>query len=239
MIIPAALLSGIFIGIAFLVTKNNAKYILSGYNMMSEEDRALVDIDGFLRVFKRFHIFLGVSLFVLVAGLTFINENLAAVILGVYPLAAYCYLLFKTRTYFSMVRSQRIGSLIGIAVLLVTLVGVFYLFWNGFRNSTIVLNKETLEITGMYGEKIHRNDLVDVQLVNELPAIKMRSNGFAAGDYRKGYFKTKDRRTVLLYTNENAKPYLMLETKAEKIFFSSNEELSAEIFSKIQEWRQH
>jgi hypothetical protein len=38
MIIAITLLSLIFIGIAFLVTENNDKSLLSGYNTMSEQE---------------------------------------------------------------------------------------------------------------------------------------------------------------------------------------------------------
>ena len=37
MITPILILSSIFIIIAFIVNENNAKYLLSGYNTMSEE----------------------------------------------------------------------------------------------------------------------------------------------------------------------------------------------------------
>ncbi len=34
MIIPATIISVVFASLGFLVTKNNARYILSGYNLM-------------------------------------------------------------------------------------------------------------------------------------------------------------------------------------------------------------
>ena len=62
MIIPAIILSLIFGSLGFIVTKNNAKYLLSGYNTMSEAQRAKMDLEGYLHFFKRFHIVLGISL---------------------------------------------------------------------------------------------------------------------------------------------------------------------------------
>ena len=38
----------IFIGIAYLVNKNNAKYLLAGYNTMSVEERKKFDLENFL-----------------------------------------------------------------------------------------------------------------------------------------------------------------------------------------------
>lgn len=69
-------ISLLFIAIGFIVTENNAKYVLSGYNTMNEEDRKKVDIKKYIPYFRNFHIFLGISYLVLGLTLTFfINEN--------------------------------------------------------------------------------------------------------------------------------------------------------------------
>ncbi|HBK84391.1 MAG TPA: hypothetical protein DDZ41_12505, partial [Flavobacterium sp.] len=51
MIITITLLSLVFIGIAFLVTENNAKYLLSGFNTMSEDERQKFDIKSYIAYF--------------------------------------------------------------------------------------------------------------------------------------------------------------------------------------------
>ncbi|WP_041252056.1 DUF3784 domain-containing protein [Flavobacterium indicum] len=65
MIFAITFLSLIFLGLAFLVTENNAKYLLSGYNTMSEEERQKFDIKSYIAYIKNFHIFLGISIFII------------------------------------------------------------------------------------------------------------------------------------------------------------------------------
>ena len=62
---PILILSSIFIAIAFIVNENNAKYLLSGYNTMSEEERMKFDIKSYIPFFRNFHIFLGISLLII------------------------------------------------------------------------------------------------------------------------------------------------------------------------------
>ncbi len=88
----------------------------------------------------------------------------------------------------------------------------------------------------MYGEKIEDDKILDVKVVNELPEIVMKSNGFAAGDFRKGYFKTNDRKTVTLFVNKKAKPYLLLMTTTEEIYFSSIDVASQDLLTQIENW---
>ena len=48
----------IFILIAYLVNKNNAKYLLAGYNTMSKEERKKFDLENFLIFWKKFFVIL-------------------------------------------------------------------------------------------------------------------------------------------------------------------------------------
>ena len=59
-----------YLTVAFVVTPTNARYLLAGYNTMSEEKRRAFDIDGYLRVvfkpfFKRLSLFPTFSLLAL------------------------------------------------------------------------------------------------------------------------------------------------------------------------------
>jgi len=83
--------------IGFVVTEKNAKYLLAGYNTVSNEDRGKFDLKSFLHEFKKFHIPLGISLLTIGLILTLlISESVAAVFLGVYPVVAYLYFLWKS-----------------------------------------------------------------------------------------------------------------------------------------------
>ncbi|MBS9767294.1 MAG: DUF3784 domain-containing protein [Flavobacteriaceae bacterium] len=57
MLFPIVLLSVIFIAIGFIVTENNAKYLLSGYNAMSEEERKKVNIKAFVSSISKCNFF--------------------------------------------------------------------------------------------------------------------------------------------------------------------------------------
>ena len=94
MIIAIVGVSLLFIAIGLAVTEKSAKYLLAGYNTMSKEDRDKLSLKSYLPLFRRFHIYLGVSL--LSIGLILIlltNESVAGVFLGVYPVLAYIYFI--------------------------------------------------------------------------------------------------------------------------------------------------
>ena len=54
LIISVLLVNIIFVVIEYCVNKNNAKYLLAGYNTMTTEERDKFDLDGFLKFFKKY-----------------------------------------------------------------------------------------------------------------------------------------------------------------------------------------
>ncbi len=44
----------LFTSLGFIVTENNAQYLLAGYNTMSEDDRKNFDLPAYIRFFKNF-----------------------------------------------------------------------------------------------------------------------------------------------------------------------------------------
>ena len=71
----------IFLGLAFGINKENAKYLLAGYNTMSMEQREKFDIEGFLIFFKKYFLqvaFYSTFIFILLSLLV----NPGAAIIG-------------------------------------------------------------------------------------------------------------------------------------------------------------
>lgn len=91
----------LFIALAFILTENNAKYLLAGYNTMSPKERKKVDIKGLIAYFKRFFIFLGVLL--MIVGLTagyYLSEKNTALIFSFYIIIACIYLVISSQKFY-------------------------------------------------------------------------------------------------------------------------------------------
>lgn len=213
-------LSIFFVAIGLLVNEGNARYLLSGYNTMKEEDRKKVDIKSYIPYFRKFHIFLGVSFFVIGSALTyFINDNIGGIFLAIYPIL--CYLFFMvSMSKFS--NSGKNGNRTGIIILLITLLFVIGLIAMGLRENRIHFNTDQIKLDGSYGETILKTEIKSIELINELPEIRIKTNGFAMGTIKKGYFKTKRGDKVKLILNTENSPYLLITKKnGMQVFYSS------------------
>lgn len=236
MLIIAFILSLIFGGIGFIVTKNNAQYLLSGYNTMSEQERQFVDIDSYVKFFKRFHIILGLSLFGGVCLLSLIDNNWASIFMTVYPLVAYLYFLIKGTSFYHGSAQEKLGIYVigGLAVVIAATIVAFS--FTDYESSELTLNGQNLEIGGSFGISLNRQQVYKQELVDQLPPISIKTNGFAAGDYAKGSFKTKDGRAIRLYVNKKSSPYLLIKSDEGDIYYNHDEEDMQQISQKLAKW---
>lgn len=223
-------MSLLFVAIGFIVTENNAKYLLSGYNMMSEEEQKKVDIKTYIRYCRKFHLFLGVSFFPIRTLLTyFIDENATSIFIVAYPILAYIYFIATSAKYFSTKKNK-----IGAYLLAVVLIFIVVMFIRDYKETKLILNSNSIEFKGNYGEIVPFEAIKSIQLVHEKPKIVLRTNGFSLGTIKKGYFKTDKGEIVKLILNGDNKPYILL-TKADgkKIYYAAKEESNEKLLQKF------
>jgi hypothetical protein len=124
-----------------------------------------------------------------------------------------------------------------MAIIIVVVVGVGFLMYAGMKDSEISLTARTLEIKGLSGMKIARDDVTYFSVADSLPDISSKANGFAGGEFKKGAFKTDDGRIVKLYINKKSHPYLLIKTVTDEIYFSSGEIPAAELYNQLKAWK--
>ena len=223
----------LFVAIGFILTEKNAKHLLAGYNTMSKEARQQFDIKGYLVFFRKFHLFLGASLLIIGLPLNYtISENAGGLFLALYPIAAYIYFVIASSGFSKGIKKK--GNKIGIIILIITLLFVIGVLGYGFKENKLNFDAEKIEITGIYGEILLSTEIQSITLIDQLPSISYKSDGFALGKIRKGYFKTKTGETVKFMLNSDNNPYLLItKTDGKKIYFSAKERSSIELFDEL------
>ena len=225
----------LLISLAFLLTEQNAKYLLSGYNTMSEQERATFDLRSYLRLFKRFHAFLGLSIIGFGTALYYwAGENAVGVFLGIYPIAAYLYFIWQSMRFGGPKSLYKVA----IGILLATLLFVIGLMYMGLKEDPLTASPSGIVIDGMYGETLGWGEIAQVNLVEGRPALKYRSNGFAMGEIKKGYFVSTQGEKLKLILNANQTPLLKLILQNGKtLYYSAKSQSNTFVFDQIQQQR--
>jgi len=238
MLIVSLVLGLLFIGIAFLITPSNADTLLSGYNTMSDAQKAEFPLKDYLKAFKNFHIKFGVFFTFASCSLWFINQEWIGYHIGLTPIVAYLIFFYQTKHLTNTGANKRLYRL-GSGVLVVTLIFILGLFIWSERDSTAVLTKDGLSIQGAYGLDIVFNEMDSIALLSELPEIRTRLHGISTDAVSKGKYKgaTSDIRYHLViehptdlilavYRTTNIPVFVALEAVSEQELYN---DLQAEL----------
>ena len=102
----------------------------------------------------------------------------------VVPFGAGIYALIKRKIVTQKTSTFAIIFLTATLILLMSIIPIAYIEPN------IIIHKENITISGVYGESIPLDQISHVQLIEATPKIKLRTNGIAIGEIKKGYFST-------------------------------------------------
>jgi len=229
----------IFLGLGVHVFK--WYFLISGYNTMSKEKKANVDIEGLARFIGKYGYANGGML--LLAGILYG--------LGLKFVLAPALVLFIVMTIYVLIKAQKYdknifdeaGKLregagkqfilpLGITIIALAFVGIMLI--SSYKETDVSFPDGGIEIHGMYGELYRWEDIEDVKLMEELPTIERRTNGSALGPKLRGHFRTTELGSVKLFVNKNSPPFIYLETiNGVTIFNKDNMDDTQEIYSII------
>jgi hypothetical protein len=114
-------------------------------------------------------------------------------------------------------RSYIISSFVAIGT--VGFIGGLLYF--GYQDFELKGHQDSFEITGMYGDEWSYSEIQTVELLEEMPEVVLRQNGFGLATMSKGKFKVQSYGSSLLFIHKGSSPYLYIEADGKKIFINS------------------
>ena len=112
------------------------------------------------------------------------------------------------------------GLVLILAMVAATIVlPVILVVWGG-RETEVTFSDPAMELSGMYGLNVPYADILSVDTMHSLPAIKSRTNGYASGRILKGHFRLQDQSKVLLFIKKGVPPYIRLKTTKTTLYLN-------------------
>jgi hypothetical protein len=217
-------LSLVFASLGYLITNDNAKYLLSGYNTMSEKERSKVDLSNYIPLLRKFHLLLGTTMGI--GGLLlhhFVNDIICTIFTISLPLIAYgCFMWIsdiQMNQQYNLTTRMCSFVLVGLALF------ISLSIIKDTRNNIMIVDKYFIEIKGGYGEIFDIKDVQEIVLSNK-PKLVNRTNGFAIGQVKKGSFKTNMGNIIKIYTTSEKDKFILIKMKdGLDVYFGSQDKL--------------
>lgn len=217
------LISALFIVLGVLLKYFKCYGLISGYNTMSLEKKQNVDIENLSR-FLAHNSFLMAVLFLFGSLSGFIGFYWGPVIVFAGLMVISSVMLIGAQRYDANTRNAQgktklsVFLMVGGFVLFFIAVVVFVIY--GALEPTAQINENELQITGIYGVNIPVRKIQEICLIEALPEIERKNNGFDLGPILKGYFRVKGHGVAKLILRLDSPPFIQLMHNKKWIFFN-------------------
>lgn len=207
-IIIIGIITGLlFIGIGWVLPSN--PNLISGYNTLPKKEKQKVDIKALSKTMQLHMFWMGI---LMIAGTTIFSllkmQLAASLTLFIVPVAGSILMFVKSQKKYPF-KSK--GGRWGIGITAVTLISVIILLLYGMQTARMQFLQDQIVLSGMYGISIDKTAIKEFQLIDTIPAIVIRTNGFAMGKVRKGWFRLEDWGQCRLFLHGYEPPYILIE----------------------------
>lgn len=230
-------LAGMMLLIGVLIKKFKFYWLISGYNTASKERKEQMDKEGLGQLVGNYMYFLG-GMFVVAFLLMWYKFENASFFVFLIVILSSIYIMIKAQKYdkgaFKSDGSMKMGQKISIGITALVVVGAIGMVLYGLVPTKYVVNEDSLTIEGMYGDTISVQEMKKVELVESLPNIIVRTNGYAAMNVLKGHFKLEQLGKGKLFIRLDRPPYIIIHT--DQMYYIINEpdgSKTKELYEKI------
>ncbi|WP_044337047.1 DUF3784 domain-containing protein [Rossellomorea aquimaris] len=203
------------LGWAIRVKKNYG--LISGFVTRSKTEQAELIKNGYPQKTGSLLIYTAVGMLILLplafTSFSFVTELQFGFML-VFLMGGFIY-LSKYEVSSKRKRSYWISS-----TLFVVIVGfVSVLTYLGYEKYELIVKDESFEVTGLYGEVWKFENVDKVELMEDMPEVTWKINGFGLSTMAKGEFKVKGYGKSLLFLHKEA-PYVYIRVNDQHLFLN-------------------
>ncbi len=203
-----------------------AYWLISGYNTMSAEKKRRVDIEPLGRLMANM-CFVMAGIIATASFLITMGWDIATMVCFGTLVPVIIYTLIYAQRYDGNTRNPDgtmktttkifLGAVISFLILLSVGIGILFYFSN--QPIEVTLNEEKMQIAGIYGTTVQFDDIEQLQLLEVMPQVKGRTNGYESSQYWRGTFRLEGVRRANLFIDRAVSLYIYIETSDQNKFY--------------------
>ncbi|WP_216829783.1 DUF3784 domain-containing protein [Alkalihalobacterium elongatum] len=210
-----------FFLLGYLIVKKEVYFLLSGFSSKSEEEQKILIKNGYPQAAGRALINSG---FILVGGLGLYLLKIPYMIeLSWLVMIIYIFTHLLYIGKLDTTKSSKRNSIILILTIVFTFGILGVVTYIGIQPNHLSTSDTQLQISGFYGVDWPLDKITNVELVDTIPNVQVRTNGFAFANRLKGHFRLEElgKGRLLLYRNHP--PFIYIEKGEDYLFINSRD----------------
>jgi hypothetical protein len=210
-----------FLLIGWLLRYKHAYWLISGYATRPKEEQQQLIKNGYPQKTGTFMIYTAIGMLILLplsfTSFTYTVEVQFGFML-LFLLGGFIY-----SSKYEVPKKRKRSYIISTSLLVGMSIFIGVLMFLGYQDYQLLTKKNSFEITGIYGDQWLYEDIEKIELMEDLPQVTLRQNGFGLATMAKGVFRVKGYGSSLLFIKKDSSPYLYIELKNKKIFINSDD----------------
>ncbi|MCM3766796.1 DUF3784 domain-containing protein [Neobacillus niacini] len=118
-------------------------------------------------------------------------------------------------------KKRKRSYIISTSLFVVVIGALGVLEYIAYQDYELIARGQSFEITGVYGDEWPYQEVTKVELLDEMPEVTLKQDGFGMSTIAKGRFKVKDYGSCLLFIRKETSPILYIEMGKKKIFINA------------------
>lgn len=217
-VITVSIVSVLFIVIGVLISKYKCYWLISGYNTSSKEEKARVEIEKVAKHMGRMCYAIAIILFLGSVISKYYSISFFSFVILMF--IVFCGYLFYIQR-FDHNKKSKTETVVVIIICFVAFSITLITFSSGNKPNEIKVTDNNIIIDGSFGTTIKKKEIESIELIEELPEISFRVNGYSDGSsIKKGDFKLKTGERVKLYIQSKTGPYIKISTVNNDVYIN-------------------
>lgn len=222
LVVVQLMMIGMFFLFGYLIKVKKMYGLLSGFSMKPEEEQQELIKRGYPQANAKGMTNSG---YILLLGLVLELVKVPnAVMISwlVMTIYLFAYLLYISKLDLDRTRKRNVIILVITIIFTTGIIGAA--MYTGMSKNELSIVGDELQISGSYGVEWNISEITNVELVEQLPKVQMRTNGYSLGDRLKGRFRLDGLGNGRLFLYLDKPPLIFIEKGDDYIFINSKDE---------------
>ncbi|MDT8860811.1 DUF3784 domain-containing protein [Alkalihalobacillus sp. MEB130] len=207
--------------LGYLIVKKQAYFLLSGFSAKTEEDQQILIKNGYPQAAGRV---LMNSSFILLVGLGLSLFEIPYMIeLSWLVMIIYLFVHLLYIGKLDNTKHRKRNSLILKMTIVFTFGILGWASYMGLQPNELSISDNRLQISGFYGVEWPLDEITNIELVDTIPKIQVRTNGFSFANRLKGHFRLEELGKGRLFIYRNSPHFIYIEKGDDYIFINSSD----------------
>lgn len=230
-------ISALLLLFGMLIKYRKCYWLISGYNTASAEKKKNIDIEG-LGIFMGNFCFLLAGIFLVGTILNYLGFFYGFVVSIGSLFIIIPIVLIKAQKYDKNTQTSEGKTKKSVIIIICLFMLVIFLLpagmiYYGAQEPEVNITSDAITFSGMYGTSIKLEDISGISLVDEIPSVLRKTNGFDFGSILRGNFELQDKGKVRLFADIKKPPFIVIEGRELVIINLKDSFKTEELYTKL------